>query len=288
VDAVGEDQVTRVALLVGLALTGVSTALSAQSYRTVVESRRLDGSGPLTVNVTFGVGELIVRPADGRQLYRMALTYAEDAFQPDVRFDADSRTLSIGMKGEQHRNLDLDGSEQVLDLALAREVPLDLLLTFGALEATVELGDLTLRSGTIKTGASETTVNFASPNRGTCDHLDFEVGAAEFKALGLANSRCATISLKGAVGEMLLDFSGEVLAAETRVFVKVGMGEVRLRLPEAVGVRLTADQFLASVSRAGLVKQGGSYVSPGFDQAQTKLVIDVTAALGNVEIERVR
>jgi hypothetical protein len=55
-----------------------------------------------------------------------------------------------------------------------------------------------------------------------------------------------------------------------------------------VGVRLTADQFLASVSRAGLVKQGGSYVSPGFDQAQTKLVIDVTAALGNVEIERVR
>jgi hypothetical protein len=277
------------ALLAATVLAGVLTLpLAAQSYRTTVETRRV--TSPLTVDLTFAVGELLVRPANHGQNYRLAMTYAEDLFEPTVRFDAERSRLTVKLEGNNVHidGDDFDASDQQLDLALPRDVPLDLDLSFGAIEAQIELGGLTLRSVSVRTGASETTVSFATPTRGSCDRLEFQVGAAEFEALQLANSRCRVVSLEGAVGEMHLDFSGERWSGETRVSIKVGLGEVRISVPEDVGIRMNADRFLASVSRAGLVKQGAFLVSPGYEGAAAKLLIDVSAALGSVEIERIR
>jgi len=206
-----------------------------------------------------------------------------------VRYDASAGALTIKLDGKSDVHLDkTDHLDQTLDLALPRDVPLDLSLTFGALEADLELGDLMLRSAEIKTGASDATVTFSEPTRGPCERLTFNVGAAQFEARQLGNSGCQSISLTGAVGDMELDFSGSALRPDTKLFVKVGLGQVRLRIPEAVGIRLDTDRFLASVDRAGLVKQGNAYVSPGFDRATTKLNIEIDAALGSVEIERTR
>jgi hypothetical protein len=264
--------------------------MAAQPYRTMVETRRVPADRPLRVDVEFAVGELVVHPADGARTYRVGLTYAEERFSPHVWFDQAGGLLSVNLEGIRHTqgNDGDDLSDQQLDLALPRDVPLDLALSFGAIEADIELGELALRSAEIKTGASETVVAFSRPTTGACERLAFDVGAAQFEARELGNSGCRVIELHGAVGEMELDLSGERLAGVTRLVVKVGLGEVRLLVPEEVGIRLTSDRFLASVSRAGLVQQGPAYVSPGFDRAAAKLEIDVDAALGSVEIERTR
>jgi len=268
-------------------LAAVAHPLGAQELLNRVETRKLDGNGLFTVHASFAVGDLVVRPANGR-LYRVSMDYA-DVFDPTIRFDPAGRSLTIKLDGEGNLNgKDLEDLDQRLSLDLPRDVPLDLTMEFGALEADIDLGELMLRAGKIRAGASHTTVFFSSATRGVCERLDFEVGAAEFDALQLGNSGCREISLKGAVGEMTLDFSGERLAKETRLFIKVGLGEVRLRIPEAAGIRLEANRFLASVSRAGLVKQGSAFVSPGYDGAKAKLIIEVDAALGSVEIERFR
>lgn len=277
------------ALVAAAALAcAVAAPLAAQTYRTTVETRRV--SGPFTVDLTFAVGALFVRPADDGQHYRLAMTYAEDLFEPTVRFSDERSRLTVKLEGDNVRldGNDFDASDQELDLALPRDVPLELDLSFGAIEAQIELGGLTLRQATVKTGASETTVSFASPTQGACERLTFQVGAAEFEALQLGNSGCRTVSLEGAVGEMHLDFSGERWTGETRLFIKVGLGTVRISVPEEVGVRLKADRFLASVDQNGLVKQGAFLVSPGFERADAKLLIDVGAAFGSVEIDRIR
>lgn len=274
-------------LLLTILLAAMARPLSAQELLSRVETRKVDGNGLFTVDVSFAVGELVVRPASGR-LYRVSMDYA-DVFDPTIRFDPAGRSLTIKLDGEGHLNgEDLEDLDQRLSLDLPRNVPLDLTMAFGALEADIDLGELMLRTGKIRAGASHTTVSFSGATRGVCERLDFEVGAAEFDVQQLGNSGCRNISLKGAVGEMTLDFSGDHWADETRLFIKVGLGEVRLRIPESVGIRLEANRFLASVSRAGLVKQGSAFVSPGYDQANTKLIIEVDAALGSVEIERFR
>lgn len=277
---------TRPLLAAALLAGVVAVPLSAQTYRTTVETRRV--SGPLSVDLTFAVGELLIRPGDHDRSYRLALTYAEDVFDPSIRFDADRGRLAVTLEGNDVHLDDFDASDQLLDLALPRNVPLDLDLSFGAIEADIDLGGLTLRSAEIKTGASETTVAFSDPARGACERLQFSVGAAEFEALQLGNGGCRMVSLEGAIGEMHLDFSGQRWNGETRLDLQVGLAEVRISVPEDVAVRVNASRFLASVKQSGLERHGGYLESPGFARARTKLIIDVQAALGSVEIDWVR
>lgn len=279
---------TRIALLTALSVM-IAPTVAAQTLETLVETRRVDGNRPLSVEVRFAAGELSVQPSSSDRLYRVAMSYVAEWFSPSVSYDQGANRLDVLLDGNRDLRLDdLDDPDQTLAVDLPRDVPLDLSLAFGALQAEIELGGLTLRSAKIATGASETTLSFLSPTRGSCDRLELNVGAAEFDAVALGNSGCRTIELQGAIGQMNLDFSGDRWVGERRLIVKVGLGDVRLRIPQAIGVRLDADRFFASVSRAGLEKQGSAFVSPGFADAKAKLIIEVAAALGNVEIERIR
>jgi len=101
--------------------------------------------------------------------------------------------------------------------------------------------------------------------------------------LGLGNSRCERIAFEGGVGRVTLDFGG-TWTSNARVDVKMALGEVTLRLPRQVGVRITPDKFLAGFDPQGLIRQGASYLSPGYEQAARRLDIDVTTAIGSVRV----
>jgi hypothetical protein len=65
----------------------------------------------------------------------------------------------------------------------------------------------------------------------------------------------------------------------------MAMGEVTLRLPRKVGVRLTLDRFLARFEPAGLVRTGNAFQSPGYDRAERRLDVAVRTAVGGVKVE---
>ena len=91
-------------------------------------------------------------------------------------------------------------------------------------------------------------------------------------------------ALEGGMGKVTLDFAGawtSSIAAE----VKMAVGELTLRLPRKVGVRLTLDRFLASFDPAGLVRTGNAFESPGYARADRKLDLEVTTAVGGVKVE---
>jgi hypothetical protein len=264
--------------------------LSAQSYQTTTQARRLESTAPLAVNVEYAAGRFRFAPGDAKQLYRVSMTYDEDRFDPTIAYRADAHVLDINISGRGHvEGRDLDHTRQRLDLAVSPEAPVDLTLTFGAAEAELELGGLSLREAHIKTGASRTTLSFSTPNLVPCSALTVDVGAAELEVAKLGNSRCSSITLQGGVGQMVLDLAGDWPAGETtRVAVTIGMGEVRLRIPRGLGVRLDVDRFLASVNRAGFVKRGSAYFTPDYDSAPVKIALDVKAVMGSVAVDWVR
>ena len=65
----------------------------------------------------------------------------------------------------------------------------------------------------------------------------------------------------------------------------MAIGELTLRLPRGVGVRITLDKFLAAFEPAGLQQRGTGYESPGYAEAERKLDIQVTTAVGDVRVE---
>ena len=98
-------------------------------------------------------------------------------------------------------------------------------------------------------------VRFSQPNRSRCRSAEITAGAADVTVLGLGNSRCDRIDFEGGMGKVTLDFDG-AWTSSSQAAVKMAVGELTLRLPRRVGVRLTLDRFLASFEPAGLVRTG--------------------------------
>jgi hypothetical protein len=270
------------ALGVGAALAAAAP-LEAQTWRTVSSARQVSGEKALDVNVEYGAGRLQVQPAAGDLLYRFEMRYDEEKFRPVTTYDRATGSLRLGMDGRDHRGTrHVRGGNATVSLNAA--VPMDLKLEFGAGEAQIDLGGLSLQRLALSTGASETRVTFSSANRIDADEVRMESGAAQLSVSGLGNTHAARFSFEGGVGETTLDFGG-AWTRDATARVQMGIGSLRLRFPRGLGVRITKDSFLASFGHPGLVKRGDAWYSADWDTAAHRVSVDIDAALGSIDVD---
>ncbi len=274
--------------LLGYAMLAAALAvpahLDAQSWRTMTSARQLNGEEALDVEVKYAAGRLVVGPAKGPMLYEMKLRYDEDDFTPLSDYDAAAGSLKLGVTGRVDTGPRVSGeSESRAEISLGRGVPLALDLTFGAGEADLDLGGLSLRSVDISTGASDTHVRFDSPNQVRSEEFRVRAGAAELRIDNIANARADKFDFAGGVGETTLDFGG-TWENDMEAQVKLGIGEVNIRIPRNVGVRISKKAFLASFDTPGFVQRNGALFSRNWDEAEHRLTLDVDAALGSIRI----
>jgi hypothetical protein len=260
-------------------------AAQGQSWRTVTMSRQLEDNHEVRVFVEYGAGEFTVRSVDDGLMYRMNLEYDEDKFEPIADFSGDR--LHLGVESLR-RNISINGRHSgSLELELARGVPMDLELKFGAVQADIDLGGLALTDLELSTGASESLIDVSEPNPVPMEKASFEVGAAEFTVKNLGNLNAEEIEVRAGVGSIILDFDGR-WERDAQVAVKIGLGSLELRVPEGLGVRLRKDSFLTALDSEGLVKRGDVYESPNFDDADYRIEIELDAAFGSVAVVWIR
>lgn len=269
-----------------LAAVATMTALplrgEAQSWRTVTMSRQMSGESEVDVRIRYGAGRFFVRPAEEGVLYKMHLRYDEETFEPVARYEGNR--LELGVEGLKHRfRWGKDRSSGELELALARGVPMNLDLEFGAVRAEVDLGGLQMKSLDMSTGASESRIDVSEPNRVFMRSASFEVGAADFQVRNLGNLNAERIWVDAGVGSIVLDFQGE-WQRDAEVSVDMGLGALELRFPEGLGVRVEKDTFLTSLDSEGLVKRGDSYYSLDWEEAEHRVTVRVDAAFGSIDV----
>ena len=256
----------------------------AQTMRTMTSARQVWDREPIEVEIHYGAGTLRIDPADPPYLYQMELRYDERVFTPVVDYDEDDRRLRLGVRSpEGSRRVNVrEGSTATI--ALTREVPLGLDLEFGAGKAEIDLSGVALRSLALSTGASETSVTFGAINPIEAEAVTIEAGAADLKVSGLGNTRARRIEFKGGVGATVLDFSGDWGHSAT-ARVEMGVGALTLRLPRSQGIQVRRSSFLTSFSAAGLERRDDGYYSANWNTAPHKLTIDISAALGAIDIQ---
>lgn len=273
-------------LLTALALCLGAAGADAQTPRPFSTYRQWHGETRLHARLEYAAGALRVTAGRPTELYRMDVLYDGERYEPISEFDAATTGVALGLQAVGGGGLRVGSRNQLRQTAAMTFSPksdLSLDVTLGAADADLELGGLRLTDLDLQAGASRATVRFSEPNAARCRAASLRAGAAELTVLGLGNSRCDRISFEGGVGRVTLDFDG-TWTSSSRVEVKMALGEVTLRLPREVGVRITPDKFLASFDPQGLLRQGNSYVSPGYDGAARHLDIDVTTAMGNVDV----
>jgi hypothetical protein len=277
--------VTRAGFTLGLMLWA-GTA-QAQTMRPFATFRQMHGETRLTTRLEYAAGDLRVVPGRPGELYRMDLSYDQDRYVPVSDFDASSSSVVLGVRPAGEGGVRVVSRKQLNQVAvvtLSPRVDLTLSLTLGAVDADVELGGLRVTRLDLKTGASRAVVRFSQPNAARCARATISAGAAEVSVLGLGNSRCDEIGFEGGMGKVLLDFGGG-WSSSAQVDVKMAVGELTLRLPRRIGVRITMDKFLSSFESAGLQRRGNEFVSPNYDRSQRRLNLDLATAVGGVNVE---
>lgn len=274
-------RIARPLLAAAMATAILPLQAAAQDWREVTSFRQRSDESRLDVHVRYGAGELVIRPGDPGELYRVGIHYDSRAFDPVTEY-GDGR-LEVGVEGTG-RGVRLNTTKGgIMTLSLSPDIPLDLDLHFGAVEADMEFGGLRLSNVDVETGASDTKIAFSSPNPESCEALDISVGAATLEARGLGNANCARVMVEGGVGEVKLDFSGE-WRTDMAADVTIALGSVTFRVPDNVGVRLEKETFLADFDGRRFHKRDGVYYSENWERAERRLTIDLEGAFGTFEV----
>jgi hypothetical protein len=274
-------QMRRVLTIAAVAAIMTPALAAGQSWRTVTTSRQLESNDEMQVFVEYGAGRFTVRSIDEGLLYRMNLRYDEDRFEPVNDFSGDR--LHVGVESTR-RSINIRGRQTgSFELELARGIPMDLDLEFGAVQAEIDLGGIALTDLDLSTGASESLIDISEPNTAQMTTASFEVGAAEFTLQNMGNLNAERIELDAGVGSITLGLGGR-WQQDTRLDIEMGLGSLELRVPEGLGVRLRKDSFLTALDSEGLIKRGDVYESPDFEDADYRVVIELDAAFGSVSV----
>lgn len=250
-----------------------------------------DTASPMHVDVTYSMGTLSLEPADGRWLYDVRLNYRSSQEAPRITYDTATRTLRVsGTKHGDDVNIDFgdhpshDRGDEDLHVALAKHVPLDLALHFGAGDATAQLGGLSVEQLTMETGAADVTVSFSSPNPTTLQDMDLKVGAADFEATGLGNAHVRHMNVRAAAGNVDLDFGGR-WTGDATLDLKAAIGAVHIHVPTGVVVDLSPSGGKAIIGSVDNSANGPTTPqTPGGPIYH--LHVHSTAALGAIDIDR--
>ncbi len=269
-------------LALAAALLGAAAPVQGQQWRSVTSARQAQGERELDVQVQYGGGDLSLRPAAGGLLYQLQMRYDERQMRPVTQYDRASGRLTLGVESVRRNQRTQRGGNATVQLAAG--VPMDLALEFGAGQANLELGGLSLRSVDLSTGASETEVRFAAPNRVRAGTVRVAAGASRLRMRGLGNARAERFVLDGGVGEATLEFDG-AWDRNASLSVDMGLGSLTLRFPRSLGVRIEKDSFLTRFSPAGMVRRDGAWYSRNWDQARHRLTVQIDAALGSINVQ---
>jgi len=269
-----------VAVVMGL---GIVDTAHGQSRRMVTMSRQVENERSVDVNVQYGAGRFSVGPAEAGVLYHMQVEYDEDMFELVAEYRGSSLTMGTEGLGRRVR-LGRDKTAGEMELALSRDVAMDLDMDFGAVRADIDLGGIRLTRLEIATGASETLIDVSEPNPETMSRASLDVGAAEFTVRNLGNLNTQLIEIDAGVGDIELGFGGD-WRQNTRVSVDMGLGSLVLRFPRGLGVQLEKNTFLTSLDSEGLVKHGDTYYSLDYDESEYQITIDIDAAFGRIRVE---
>lgn len=271
-------------LLLVLALAAGASQVQAAQLKTVTWSRQVTDEERLEVNVSYGAGELTLRSGEPDLLYRARFDYDEDFATP--RVDYAGGRLALGISTWDNRRFNDHSASSSLDLRLSRDVPMDLDLDFGAGSARLDLSGLPLFGLEVNTGASESEIRVEEVNPVAMASASINVGAAKLSMHGIGNLNAERVAVKAGLGSVSLGLDGE-WPRDAHVSVEMGLGALEIRVPESVGVHIRRENFLTVIQAEGFVRSGRSYRSTNWETADRRVEVEISAALGAIDIVRI-
>jgi len=130
----------------------------------------------------------------------------------------------------------------------------------GAGRADLELGTLSLTRLDVKRGAGELNVDLS--------------GA----------SALSRLEIGGGAGQVMVDLTGN-WQTDLDASIEGGVGEITVRLPRSVGVRVDVQLGIGQVNASGFTQDGDDYVNDAYGESDVTLRVDIGGGVGEINLE---
>lgn len=272
-----------------LVIPALVLALSACAERLIAtRSVRFEanppGTGEVQLRLKVGAAELRISPAGPllAPVVRGVTEFNFAPFEPEVTVDGSRVTLTS--KGSPARAP--AGAQAKWELFFGRARPLDLEIHAGAFEGLIDLGGLRLSRLLIRSGAGDASIRFSEPNPMLISLLRIEARGSRVRVENVLNAGAERIELGASAGHFTLDLSGQ-LRGQTKVAATISAGSFTAIVPEGVPARVRISGTLASTSVGeGFDQALGEYRTPEYAEGRAAVEIEITAAVGRVELRR--
>ncbi|HKZ43993.1 MAG TPA: toast rack family protein [Anaerolineales bacterium] len=235
-------------------------------------------SDPIRLKLTFGAGEMLIRPGSDILISGQASFNIPD-FKPEITSTDNVVNVTQGSY-TLNKIPNFSNVVNTWDLELGNN-PIDLEISAGAYSATMELGRLALTNVMIKDGASDVHLSFSEKNLSAMNLFRYETGASQVILSGLANADFSLLEFTGGAGNYTLDFSGE-FSRDATASITAGLGNLRIVIPQNVHTQLTIDGNFSNITIDDhWIKNGSTYTQEG---SGPMLTIIVKAGAANLVI----
>ncbi len=215
----------------------------------------------------------------GTELVQGTVAHTADVPQPSLTASEGAIGLvQLRPRGE----LDMAKAINEWTLQLNGTTPIQLSVQSGAQTADLDLGNMRLRGFGLNEGASNTRVNFSTPNPEEMRRMTITTGASKIELLNLLNAHFASMVFEGGAGDFTLDFGGKP-QRNTQAQIRSGGGNVVVRVPATVGTKITVAGGVKPTVEGELLSDAGAYITAAWRKSES-LDITVTAASGTVKL----
>lgn len=271
-------------------ILGLGVVLGQSNLQKMHRSERLGRARALDISVNYGIGDFQMHPGPSGEAFVVDLAYDKEKAHPQIDYHVSDRTGYLAVKShsdeDDNQNHNLRDNDNHGELQFNPDVPTSMDLDFGLGKGNLEFGGAHITNLQLENGLSETSVNFSSPNKSEVDVMKFETGLGKFRAKNLGNARFHRFQFSVGLGAATLDFH-EMRLPKTTAEISVGLGSATILVPKSLGVQVKADDsFLSKVSfDTDFRKHDGVYYSSNWNEANRKMIIDLSVGLGSANVE---
>lgn len=246
----------------------------------------LENTEILKARVNLGLGNLKVSRAEAPSLFKLEINYDGKNDQPRVDFSRSGNEADLSVELEGKKGSGWLGDDNSVDLSLSPEAALEAVFVTGVGENIVDLSGMKIKRMEVVNGVGSSEIFMEEGNKTTCSSLDVTNGIGSLEMTGLGNYSFDYFRFKGGIGDSSLDFSGEWKEIGD-IEIKVGMGSLRIVVPDNLGVRVRSRKsFFSNVSLPGFEQVGNEYLSSNIENAGKEIVIQLHAGIGDVKVDR--
>lgn len=267
-----------------LILLSTTTALAQRGDFDVYDKTfTLRGDAVHRLRLDVDAGEVTLKPSTAEKDVRIVAEYQRD--RVDIETDLDERRHELEFDVDQHEWFEKKEDSHVrLWIYLPPDPRLEIEARIKAGEVDIELGGLSVVAFDLTTYAGEVRVDFSEPNRVEMSDLRINTKIGETTTRRLGNARFRHANIDGGIGELKLDFSGQMLS-NAHGEIDLDIGETSLHLPDDLGVKMKVSKFLFLTQfdpPYGFEKSGGYYYNRAFKDFDQGFALVITPGLGEL------